>query len=241
MKTFHFFQSCVAILGSFFIAQTSSAYLQYTYSSDALEWQTSILNGEDYGLELSTDADGKIAFGFSFNIDETLLSDTAPTSFIIKDAEIVTDTTVGNEYLTPDFHSLFYGKIVINPDKTIKFWNFVTAIEVRDLADSRYRNHLRDHDIRFISAGGVTTCNCDRFWEDINITIPRPQNTWIIAATLENQYRSASDFNNWTITEITAPMAAAVSVPESSSLSLFGIGLVGCMLMRRREKLKIQL
>ena len=227
MKKFHFFQSCVAVFGSFFIAQTSAAYLQYTYTSDALEWQTSILNGEDYGLELSTDADGKISFGFSFNIDENLLSDTSATAFIIKDANVFTDTTVGNEYLTPDFHSLFYGKIIINPDRTIKFWNFVTAIEVRDLAESRYLNHLRDHDIRIITGGGTTTCNCDRFWEDINITIPRPQNTWIIAATLENQYRSESDFNNWTITP--------VDVPESSSLILMSIGLAGCFLIRRKK------
>jgi len=227
-----------AILSSFFIAHTSSAYLQYTYSSDALEWQRSILNGEDYGLELSTDPDGKVAFGFSFNIDENLLSDTAPTSFIIKDAEVVTDTTVGNEYYTPDFHSLFYGKIVINPDRTIKFWNFVTAMEVRDLADNRIQNHLRDHDIRFITAGGASTCNCDRFWEDLNIIIPRPQNTWVIAATLENQYRNASDFGNWTINSITIPSAALVSVPESNSLALLGVGLAGIMLMRRREKLK---
>lgn len=133
----------------------------------------------------------------------------------------------GNEYSTPHFHSLFYGKIIINPDRTIKFWNFVTAIEVRDLAESRYLNHLRDHDIRIITGGRLTTCNCDRFWEDINLTIPRPQNTWIIAATLENQYRSESDFNNWTVTE--------VNVPEPNSLTLATIGLLGVLMLRNRK------
>lgn len=227
MKIFKFLPYIPAILSSFFIAQSSSAYLQYTYESDALEWQYTHLNGYEYD-EINNDPDGNIVFRFSFNVDENLLSSTAPTSFIIKDADVFTDTTMGSEYYDPDFHSLFYGKIIINPDRTIKFWNFVTAIEVRDLNENNYLNNLRDHDVRIISAGGLTTCNCDRFWEDVNITTQRPHNTWIIAAILDSHYRNESDFDNWTVTPVS----------ESGSLALLGIGLAGCLFMRRKEKTK---
>ena len=227
MKPFHFLPRVLVILGSFFIAHTSAAYLQYTYTSDALEWQTTFLNDYDWGAEINNDPDGKIEFGFSFNLDESLLSSTSPSSFIIQNAEIVTDTTMGNEYYEPDFHSLVYGKVIINPDRTIKFWNLIFAIEARDLNESTYLNNLINHNVRVISAGGTTTCNCDRFWEDVNIVTRRPQNTWIVAATLDNYYRNDSDFDNWSLTQI--------SVSEPGSLILVALGLTGFLVMRRRE------
>lgn len=228
MKSSKFLSGVFAILGSFFLAHTSSAYLQYTYASDTLEWQNTILNGYDYGEEISDDDEGDIAFGFSFKVDEGLVSDTTPTSFIIQSADFFADKGLGNQYGESDLRSLVYGKVIINPDRTIKFWNVIFAVEVKNLADSAYLNKLRDHDIRVISAGGATTCNCDRLWEDLNITTQRPYNTWIIAATLENYYRSDSDISNWSVKQAT--------VSESGSLALVGIGLMGCLFMRRKQR-----
>lgn len=230
MKTPKLLSNIFAITVSFFIAQSSSAYLQYTYESDALDWQFTKLNDFDFdGGEINNDPDGNLIFRFSVNIDEAQLSSTTPTSFIVKDANVFTDLAFGGEYYDPSFHSLFYGKITINPDRTIKFWNFITTVEVSDLNEGNYLNKLRDHDVRIISAGGATTCDCDRYWEDLNITTQRPYNTWIIAAKLDNHYSVDSDWNNWTVTEI--------SVAEPGSLALMIFGLTGCLLLRRKHKL----
>lgn len=229
MKKSHFFHCFFAIVGSLFIAQTASAYIQYAYSSDALEWQYTKFNEQSYE-EINDDPDGKINFNFSFEIDENLLSSTAPTLLTVKNANVFTDTATANEDYERSLRSAVSGTVKINPDKTINFWNFIFAIDVSDLNESNYLNNLRDHNVRIISAGGATTCNCDRFWEDINITTQRPYNTWIIAATLDNHYRNQSDFDNWTVTE--------VNVPEPGSLALASIGLLGFLLRRRSLRVK---
>lgn len=227
MKPFMLLLQFFGILSSFFIAQISSAYLQYTYSSDVLEWQSTFVNDTDFGEEINNDDDGNIIFNFSFDIDENLLSDAAPTSFIIKNANVVSDTSLGDFFYDLDFHSLVYGRVIINPDRTINYWNLILDLAIRDPRESDRLNNLRDHDIRIISGGGLNTCNCDRFWEDINVTTQRPYNTWIIAATIDNQYRNDSSFAHWSV--------AQTQVAEPGSLLLVFIGLVGFLMLRRKE------
>ena len=215
------------MLSSFFIAQTSFAYLQYTYTSDVLEWQSTFLNDMDFGEEINVDEDRSIAFNYSFNIDENLLSDSSPTSFIINNADVYSDRSLGNPFHEFDFHSLVYGRVIINPDKTIQYWNLIFDIAVSNLSEYEQVSRLQDHDIRIISGGGRNTCNCDRLWEDINLTIPRPHYTWIIAASVDNYYRSESDFNNWSVEQS--------SVAESNPLMLAAIGLMGILIIRRQR------
>jgi len=227
MKHFIFLPHFFVILSSFFIAQTSSAYLQYTYSSDVLEWQSTILNDWDYGSELNSDEDGNIAFNFSFDIDENLFSAVTPTSFTITNANIYSDTSLGEPFDETDFQSIVNGQIIVNPDMTINYWNFILDIAVSDPRENDQLNELRDHDLRIMSAGGVNTCNCNRFWEDINVTTQRPYNTWIIAATIDNQYSNDSSFTDWSVEQ--------TEVAEPVSLLLMIIGIIGVLMMRRRE------
>jgi len=227
MKHFIFLPHFFVILSSFFIAQTSSAYLQYTYSSNVLEWQSTILNDWDYGSELNSDEDGNIAFNFSFDIDENLLSAVAPTSLTITNANIYSDTSLGEPFNELDFQSIVNGHVIVNPDKTINYWNFILDIAISDPRENDQLNELRDHDLRIMSAGGVNTCNCNRFWEDINVTTQRPYNTWIIAATIDNQYSNDSSFTDWSVEQ--------TEVAEPGSLLLMIIGIIGVLMMRRRE------
>jgi hypothetical protein len=231
MKPFILLPHLFVLLSSFFIAQTSSAYLQYTYASDALEWQSSFLNNEDFGDEINNDPDQQIVFNYSFNIDESLLSDLTPTSFIIKNAEVYSDRSLGDAPHAPDFNPLVSGRVIINPDRTIQYWNFILNLSLSDPDESEYLNKLRDHDIRIASIGGRNTCNCDRFWEDLNLTTQRPYNTWIIAATVDNHYRSESDFNNWSVKQ--AP------VSEPGPLILIAFGIMGILAIRRNKLRKI--
>jgi len=227
MKAFILLRPLFAILSSFLIAQTSSAYLQYTYSSDVLEWQSTLLNDEDFGEEINSDEDKNIFFNYSFNIDENLLSSTTPTSFIINNADVYSERSLGDPYFEPDFHSVVFGKVIINSDKTIRYWNLTLDLAINAINEYEIVNKLSDHDIRILSKGGLSTCNCDRLWEDINLTTRRPHDTWIITSTVDNYYRSANDFDNWSVNQL--------SVMESNPLPLVAIGLLGLLAMRGKK------
>jgi hypothetical protein len=227
MKPFIILPRLFVMLSSFFIAQTSFAYLQYTYTSDVLEWQSTFLNGMDFGEEINVDEDRSIAFNYSFNIDENLLSDSSPTSFIINNADVYSDRSLGNPFHEPDFHALVYGRVIINPDKTIQYWNLILDLAISDLSENEQVSRLQDHDIRIISGGGRNTCNCDRLWENINLTTRRPHDTWIVAASVDNYYRSESDFNNWSVEQS--------AVAESNPTMLLAIGLMGILVIRKKS------
>jgi hypothetical protein len=62
MKPFILLRRLFVIFSSYLIAQTSFAHLQYTYTSDVLEWQSTLLNGMDFGEEISNDPGGEIFF-----------------------------------------------------------------------------------------------------------------------------------------------------------------------------------
>jgi len=226
MKPFILLPHFFVMLSSFFIAQTSFAHLQYTYTSDVLEWQSTLLNGVDFGEAIKNNDDENIVFNYLFNIDENLLSDAAPTSFIINNADVYSDRSLSDPFHEFALDSLTYGTVIINPDKSIRYWNFILDIAITDLDENNLVNNLRDHDIRIISQGGLTTCNCDRLWENMNLTTRRPHDTWIIAASVDNYYRSESDFDNWSVEQL--------SVTESNPLILVAMGLMGILVMRKK-------
>lgn len=227
MKPFILLRRFFVIFSSFTIAQFSFAHLQYTYTSDALEWQSTLLNGMDFGEEISNNPGSKISFNFSFDIDENLLSDSAPTSFTIRNADAHSDRSLGDPFYEFSVDSSTYGTVVINPDKTIRYWNFLLNLDITNLGENDLVNKLQDHDIRIVSRGGLSTCNCDRLWENMNLTTRRPHDTWIIAATVDNYYRSESDFDNWSVEQL--------SVAESNPLMLVAIGLMGILVIRRKS------
>ncbi|HTF95005.1 MAG TPA: hypothetical protein VL995_02640 [Cellvibrio sp.] len=209
------------------IAQSSHAYLQYTYTSDPLNWKSTAVSGSPYE-EINLQTDGKISFSFSFNVDESAIASTGYTSIFINNASVVADSVLDDSSKAFEYAKILtLGRVYINPDRSVRYWRFLHDLEeINIMGDSRL-DKMINHDLRAVSMGGVGTCNCDTLHEKTNVLTQRPFQNYIIAATIDSLFSNSNDFSNWTIKEI--------SVDEPNVLILSSLGLLGVLLIRRRK------
>ena len=201
--------------------------IKYTYASGNLDWKSTFIAGQNNWEEFINEDDGKISFGFSVDIDETKISSSGPSSFLIADSDIQTDVVYDNNWERNTFLHFTSGKLILNPDKSVSYWDlFFTAYVHHSDFDTRL-NQLINHRIYIKSSGGNNTCKCDYFHEVLNIITRRPQNTWIIASSGDSIYSSDSAFNNWSMEKI--------PVSEPNGLALATQALLGIVLVRIRQ------
>lgn len=210
-------------LSTFLFSPITLAYVKYTYTSDSLNWKNSYFNGYDTGYPLGEKE--LVKFDFSFEVDESLLSKTSSTMFMIKDAELVPVLEDGDWWKQPTYDSKVRGRVEINPDKTIKYWYVLFDVNVYDLSYDEEFNTLAQHKMTVNSFGGANTCNCDLLQDRTNV-ITRRGPGWVKAFHGENRYGNRSSFDNWTITHY---------VPEANGLALAAIGLLGLVAIRRQK------
>lgn len=185
-------------------ALPSVAYTEYTYQSNILPWESSIVNSEDYPEPLLVDGAELPSFGFSFSLPDNELSIDAVKSFSLSDIDVwINDAYFG--WYARDLASSSSGSVGINPDGSVAFWELMFSLNEIVTPDSPSTVALTDYNINILSAGGAGTCNCDHLNNDWNILTQRPQNTWIIAATAEVNFRDTSEINNWLVTAVPAP------------------------------------
>ena len=188
------------------VALPSVAYTEYTYQTDILPWESSLVNSEDYPEPPLVDGGEFPSFGFSFLIPDNALSADSVTHFALSDIDVWINEAFFGWY-DHDLASSSSGSVGINPDGSLAFWELVFSLNEIVTPDSPPTVALRDYKIDILSAGGADTCNCDHLNNRSNALSQRPYNTWIVAATVENNFRDASDVNNWSATAVPAPAA----------------------------------
>ena len=201
-----FTSTLIALLLLCGLALPSVAYTQYTYQTDILPWESSLLNSEDYGEPILVDGGELPSFGFSFLIPDNALSTDTVTQFALSDIDVWINEAFFGWY-ERDLASSSSGNVGINPDGSLAFWELVFSLNEIVTPDSPPTVALTDYGIDIVSAGGAGTCNCDHLNNQFNALSQRPFNTWIIAATIESNFGDVSNVNNWSATAVPAPAA----------------------------------
>lgn len=216
----------MATLALGFFAQSSHAYLQYTYTSNPLNWKSTNVSGSPYE-EINLQTDGQVTFSFSFNVDENAIAPTGYTSIFINNASVIADSVLDDASREFEYAKILtLGRVYINPDRSVRYWRFLHDLEEINIMGPKL-DKMINHDLRAVSMGGAGTCNCDTLREKTNVLTQRPYETYIIAATIDSLFSNASDFSKWTIKEI--------SVDEPNVFILSSLGLLGVLLVRRRK------
>lgn len=219
------FKLVIIVLLEFFIAGRAFAGLvTYSYSSKSLDWIYSLSVGHEQP-EIKSQEDGEVSFKFSFSIDDALISNSLPTTFIINDSQINPDVLYRDPYTTFNFFHFTSGKLIVNPNKSIDYWDLFFTIYVNDKDYSADLNRMSNHMIYIKSRGGANTCNCDTFREKLNILTQRPYNTWIIASNGDSFYQRDTSFANWSYERI--------SITEPGGLALIFLGTISLVAIRK--------
>ena len=198
-------------------ALPSAAYTEYVYQTGILPWEYTEVSSQPYHEPALGDGGELPSFGFSFLIDDNALSADAVTNFALNNINVWIDESFFGEN-TRELTSSSSGKVGIRPDGTVAFWELLFSFNEIVLPDSPPAVELGEYRVQIRSAAGAGTCNCDYLNNYLNVVTRRPYNTWIVAATIDNHFRDASDVNNWT--------ASAVPLPATWLLLLSGVVLV---------------
>lgn len=196
-------------------AQISHAYLEFTYSSDIVPWQSALLYGEpDYELGSYYPP----SFTLSFT-SEGSLNNTGPTTFSITNPQVTTDPDFfENIFLEPSS----YGNLTLNADGSVESWDlFLGLTEYMEPGDFDFGRYLS-----IFSSGGVGSCNCDRVELDGNMWLYRGWGYQLLGP-IEIYYAGINDVSHWSVTEI-----ADVPAPASGILLLTGLAF---LLFRKRN------
>jgi hypothetical protein len=228
MKTLALLKAFLVLVSLGFSSSPAIAGLiKYTYASGDLDWKSTFIAGQNNWQESINEDDGKISFVFSVDIDEAKISSSSPSSFLIADSDIQTDVAYDNNWERNTFLHFTSGKLILNPDKSVSYWDLFFTVYVHHSDFDTRLNQLINHRIYIKSSGGNKTCNCDYFHEVLNIITQRPQNTWIIASSGDSIYSSGTSFDSWSMEKI--------PVNEPKGFVLAALGLLGFFLVRAQK------
>ncbi|RYZ80774.1 MAG: hypothetical protein EOO68_36835, partial [Moraxellaceae bacterium] len=129
-----------------FAVQPAAAYVQYTYSTDILTWESSFYNSESYEEEMLVDGASSPAFRFSFAIPDDVLSTGMATTFIVNNADV---------WISPEFFGWYpkdlaaksNGKVFLNADGSIASWNLIFSLKEILTSASDLQSKLENYKI----------------------------------------------------------------------------------------------
>ena len=203
----------LAFLISF--AQSSLAYMQLTYKAEEIAWNYAYLYGNP-DSDIGTYDLPSFTLSFKSPLEE--LSATAPTIFTLSNPDLEFEPGImQNPYLNPGSR----GSVTVNPDGTIKSWNFI--LKLSELTPIMSNGH-----INILSKGGKNTCNCDEvlfkqiLWTEVT------HQRLIKLGLMEIDYLDGNNADNWTIKQVVEPQAY--------SLMIFALGFIGLLTLKRSQK-----
>jgi hypothetical protein len=197
-------------IGSLFTAGDAMANVEFSYDSNPLKWRYGYFNElTNYGSQV----DPWPRFSFSFDVPESWLSTTSPSTFFIPVQQASTDPVL---FETIDINPGAGGTLTVNPDGTVASWNFSMLLtELPVPHDPIY--DVFDRRVRLSSAYGAGTCNCD-ILELKNTLFEYNGEYFEPLGPAAAWYRSRSTLGGWT-GEISA-------VPEPATITMLLSGLL---------------
>ena len=221
----------LAFLSTFFAVQPACAYLQYSYATDVLPWEYSILNHQekDYENEYLLEGSHSPAFTFSFAVDENELLSSGLTVHEVKDGDATINPAFFGNY-TRNLDVKSTGKVFLNPDGSIYSWNLLFVLPTKVFPDTDAFTKLSKYTLRLWSAGGKKSCNCDRLQLNMDIVTQR-QNGWWPVSDEQSNYADASNYENWYIEKTGVPE------PQTYAMLLFGLAAI---VLFQRKKIQLQ-
>lgn len=197
-------------------AQSSQAYVELTYTSQTIAWESASLFGEP-DLELGTYYPP--SFTLSFNSPDTL-SSSAPTTFLMNNPQVSTDPSFFENILVAPSSK---GSVTVNPDGTIANWNIFLALQ-ENLTPGSFNF---DRHVTIASNGGEGSCNCDRFNINGNLWLYRGWG-YVLLGPIAITYGDKNNPDNWDITNPT-------KIPEPQTGLLILSGLAMSYFIRRKR------
>ena len=197
--------------------QSASAYMQLTYKAEEIAWNYAYLYGNP-DSDIGTYNLPSFTFSFKSPLEE--LSATAPTIFTLSHLNSDIDfepVLLQNPYLNPGSR----GSVTVNPDGTIKSWNFVLKL-------SELNPTMENAHINFLSKGGRNTCNYDEVQFKQVLWTQVTQQRWYKLGLIEIDYLDANNASNRTIKQ--------VAEPQAYSLMIFSLGFIGLLKLKRAQK-----
>ena len=211
-------------------AHSAWADTRFTYTSDALAWDSSKLYGEDYVFS----DDVSPVFTLSFILTGNWTALTSPATFFMPAAPKSGISNYPELLFSPFPYTLrptAENKVTVGLNGEVTDWNFSYAFDPVVTSSTRPIDLLIDRRIKIFSANGDTTCDCDVLQDRFNVaTFLTGERPYLIGPA-EINYRDAAGPSNWTV-------AAISPVPEPSTYGMLlgGLAMMGYTTRRKLAK-----
>lgn len=205
-------------------AHSAWADTRFTYTSDALDWESSKLYGENYVLG----DDVSPVFTLSFILTGNWTALTSPATFFMPVAPQIGVSNYTDPYT---FKPNAANKVTVGLNGEVTDWNFSYAFDPVVTSSTDPVEKLVNRRIKIFSANGDATCDCDVLQDRFNVaTYLTGQRPYLIGPA-EINYRDAAGPNNWTV-------AAISPVPEPSTYGMLlgGLAMMGYTTRRKLAK-----
>jgi len=198
MKHIQRLVSLAIFFGTSLFAQSTFA-LQFTYTSQALEFKQGYLGGQPDEYIGTYDPPSPI-----FNISFVGTANGLTTKLLFGD---VTVSEHENLYQIDDIPATNSSRITLNNDGSIASWSF--SLGIVKTTPQTSDNPPNRAAWLFQSSYGANTCNCDLYKKSSDIYTPRPYYTWQYVNRVGVLYVGENSLSNWSVenTEVPEPMS----------------------------------
>lgn len=219
MKIIHRLISLTVFFSTLFFTHTTLA-LQFTYTSQALEFKQGYLGGQPDDFIGTYDPPSPV-----FNVSFVGTTNGLTTKFLFGD--LIVDER-DYTYQLNDVPATANSRITFNNDGSIASWNF--SLGLLKKTPQTKDNPPGQEAWLFQSSYGSNTCNCDLYKKSFDIYTPRPYYAWEYVNRVGVLYGGENSLSNWTIENTEIPE------PSSYLLLLFGLGIIGLTRLQKIHK-----
>jgi hypothetical protein len=227
MKTARYLATLGTLTFTFAGMDASAVETRFTYTSDAIEWESSKLYGDDYVL----DDDVAPIFSVSFTLPGDWVNLSTPTTFTIPNQP---DITLSNYTRPSTFGPNAGNSVTVGQNGDVTNWNFSFAFDpvfvpsgnpLDDAVDKLVNSRAK-----IFSKYGPALCDCDVVQMRFNTATILSGGHPFLIGPVEVNYRDGNMPSNWALS-----LVSAVPEPSTYMMMLGGLALLGALARRPRQ------
>ncbi|HTH45009.1 MAG TPA: PEP-CTERM sorting domain-containing protein [Oxalicibacterium sp.] len=216
-----------ALSCTFFGMDAAAIDTRFTYTSDAIEWESSKLYGDDYVL----DNDVSPVFTVSFLLPGNWLTLSTPTTFTIPNQP---DITLSNYTRPSTFGPNAINSVTVGQNGDVTHWNFSFAFDpvfvptgnpLDDAVDKLVNSRAK-----IFSKYGPALCDCDVVQMRYNTATILSGGHPFLIGPVEVNYRDGNLPSNWSLS-----LVSAVPEPSTYLMMLGGLALLGALAKKQKR------
>jgi hypothetical protein len=216
-----------ALSCTFFGMDAAAIETRFTYTSDAIEWESSKLYGDNFVIG----DDVSPVFTVSFLLPGNWLTLSSPATFTIPNQP---DITLSNYTRPSTFGPNAGNTVTVDQNGDVTNWNFSFAFDpvfipsgspLDDAVDKLVNSRAK-----IFSKQGGSTCDCDVVQMRYNTATILSGGHPFLIGPVEVNYRDGNLPSNWSLSLVSA-------VPETSTylMMLGGLALLGALAKRQKR------